>query len=293
MAGTVFKLVRPLVPNLTLKIPHVEPHLELRVRLRQHLSLVARGTKAYENRYVSVLRHLIKEGDTVFDVGANIGFYSVLFSSWVGATGKVVAYEPDRNNLYLLERSLQLNSCRNVVVRELALSKNSGIDLFSLDRATGSTGHLGNGVTFGETLFGKGRTSFIEVDVRTVDDEASSWGFPQVIKLDVEGGEFDVLLGGLKLLEKYRPILISELSVWNESESDAPSHAALATKLLEERDYSIWDIDTGRRISGGGVGWTVLAVPHEKCSDERVVIILNEVIGASDANPAKRATMSI
>jgi len=284
MASTVFKLVRPLVPNLTLKIPHVESQLKLRVRLRQHLRLVARGTKAYEKKYVSVLRHLINEGDTVFDIGANIGFYTVLFSSWVGKKGRVLAYEPDQKNLYLLKRNLQLNSCKNAVIRELALGRNSGIALLSLDIATEPTGHFGTGVLFGETIFGRGRTSFIKVDVRTLDDEASRWGFPQVIKLDVEGGEFDVLVGGLKLLEKHRPILISELSVWNESESNGPSRAALATKLLEERDYSLWDVDTGSRVSGGDVSWTILAVPNEKCSDDRVAIILNGVIGADVAN---------
>ena len=73
------KLLRPLVPNVPVRIRHVEQTKRLEIRFREHLGLFARGAGAFEQQYVRVMKKLIREGDTVFDVGANIGFYSVLF----------------------------------------------------------------------------------------------------------------------------------------------------------------------------------------------------------------------
>src|ERR1700740_882000 len=109
MSVTLRRLLRPLVPNVRLRIRHVEKRKQLEIRFREHLGLFARGAAAFEPQYVKVMRELISAGGTVFDVGANIGFYSVLFSGWVGASGRVAVYEPDPANLELLQRNLVLN----------------------------------------------------------------------------------------------------------------------------------------------------------------------------------------
>jgi FkbM family methyltransferase len=280
MPRTLKELIRPFVPNLSMQIRHVEDRTMLEVRLRQHLGLITRGTKAYESRYVSVLRSLISKGDRVFDVGANIGFYSVLFSCWVGESGTVVAYEPDQNNLKLLRRNLELNNCRNVHVRDVALGNKSGLETFSRDHVTGSTGHLGAGPTYAETIFGNGRESLVQVNVATLDQEVDLHGLPTLVKLDIEGGEFDVLSGALRLLDQHRPIMVAELSSWNDDRTFGLNKAALAAKLMIDHDYMLWNMDSGREMTADESVWMVLAVPHERSSEPRIERALEKMRSA-------------
>lgn len=257
--------------------------MTLNVRLRQHLGLIARGAKAYEPHYVGVFRELASEGDLVFDVGANIGFYSMLFSSWVGKIGKVIAYEPDTANLNLLQSSVTNNKCNNIAVRNIALGSASGRESFSVDTATGSTGHLGSGPTYAETIFGSGKEVLVDVDVSTLDREAEIWGPPRLIKMDVEGGEWDVLSGGISVLERYRPFVVSELSNWHDA-NPGPSKASLATRLLNDCEYSMWNLDTGASVRAGEVAWMILAVPRERLNEDRSVGVLRRLSGLSKAN---------
>jgi FkbM family methyltransferase len=262
------------VPNLSFRIQHVEPDTALEVRFREHLGLIARGTRAYEPQYVDVLRALLSPGDKVFDIGANIGFYSVLFSRWVATAGKVVAYEPDSTNFALLKRNLKSNRCENTVVREIALSNQSGEDLFSLDTVTRSTGHLGAGPTYGETIFGRAKETTVRVNTRTLDEEVELWGPPNLIKLDIEGGEFDVLCGGTRLLDSNGPFVISELNSWNDDKSSGRTTASLATELLCDHGYLLWDLDTGSRVVGGDVVWMILGVPRHLLAEDSVGEVL-------------------
>lgn len=273
MARSLQQLLRPLVPNFGVRIRHIEKESTLKVRFREHLGLIARGTKAFEPRYVQVLKCLINQGDTVFDIGANIGFYTVLFSSWSGLAGRVVAYEPDPSNLGLLQRNLELNGCENVIVRPLALSSRSGRALFSIDSVTRSTGHLGAGATFGETQFGSGKEELITVNTTTLDQEIDRLGVPQLIKMDIEGGEFDTLSGGSSLLHHHRPLIVSELNAWS-AEPAGNTRAQQATQFLSALQYSLWDLDTGSRLDAGAAAWMVFACPKEKEGIPRVCEVL-------------------
>lgn len=276
MTRTLKQRIRPLIPNVSLRIPHLEPETTLEVRLRQHLGLVARGAKSYESRYVALFRTLMNPGDRVFDVGANIGFYSVLFSRWVGPSGKVLAYEPDAHNVKLLSRNVELNHCENTLIREMAVSDESGEAVFSRDKVTGFTGHLGAGSTYAETIFGKGREFPVEVSVTTLDQEVEQWGPPDLVKLDIEGGEFDALSGGVQLLEQQRPLVISELSSWNDLKPSGANWASPAVKLLTDHDYLLWDIDSGRRIDAADNVWMALGIPKEQVTEPRIKDVLSK-----------------
>ncbi|MGZ8843065.1 MAG: FkbM family methyltransferase [Pyrinomonadaceae bacterium] len=270
MSRTLQQLLRPLVPNVGLRIQHVEPPQRLEVRFREHLGLIARGAKAYEPRYVSLLKSLVNAGDTVWDIGANIGFYTVLFSTWVGRHGRVIAYEPDPANLKLLRRNLDLNACQNVVVRPVALSNESGSEVFSIDVVTRSTGHLGTGATYGGTIFGTGREDLISVVTSTLDEEVREFGPPNLIKMDIEGGEYDALAGGADLLQRHQPLIISELNAWTQAQPSGPGTAVQATRLLRELNYSLWDLDTTRPVEGDVIPWMCLAVPPGKHDEAQI-----------------------
>jgi FkbM family methyltransferase len=258
------KLLRPLVPNVPVRIRHVEQTKRLEIRFREHLGLFARGAGAFEQQYVRVMKKLIREGDTVFDVGANIGFYSVLFSCWVGPSGRVAAYEPDPANVELLRRNLAINDCQNVLVRPLAVGRTCGTDVFSVDDITRSTGHLGAGATYGEVNLGNGHERLMNVAITTLDQEIQEVGVPAFVKMDIEGGEFDALSGAIDILGRHRPLIVSELNGWTAANPTGTEIAKEALHLLTRFDYSLWDLDSAVRAEPDSPPWMVLAAPQEK-----------------------------
>jgi FkbM family methyltransferase len=216
------------------------------------------------------LRSCIVPGDTVFDVGANIGFYSVLFSRWVGPQGRVICFEPDPDNVLLLRRNLELNRCENALVRDVALGEAQEVSVFSRDPTTGATGHLGTGPTYGETLFGAGKEFLIPVRAETLDAEAHSLHRPDVVKLDIEGGEYEVLRGGSRVLREERPLVISELSAWADDGAYGKTRAEMAIELFKDLGYLILDLDSGEEVSAGGTrAWMVMCIPRERVEEER------------------------
>lgn len=274
MTRTLKQHLRPWVPNIGLRLRHVEPGVFLQVRLREHLGFVTRGCRSYEANYVAALRALIRPGDAVFDIGANIGFYSVLFSRWVGPQGRVVAFEPDPHNLSLLRKNLEVNRCGNVIVRDVALGNIAGEASFSVDRFTGSTGHLGPGPTYADSLFGNGDQVTLKVKTNTLDEEMESHSPPALLKLDIEGGEFDVLRGGPRLLDRHRPLVVSEMSSWNDNAGGLANRPAQATEFLYDHGYKVWDLDTGQVLFPGAAVWMILGVPLERVAEDSVVSLL-------------------
>jgi FkbM family methyltransferase len=251
--------LRALVPNVQVTIPHVEPQTSLRVGLRHHAGLVLHGCTAYESRYVNVFRSLIRQGDTVLDIGANVGFYSVLFSRLVGPGGRVVCFEPDPDNLALLQANVARNQCTNTQVRAMALASTPGARSFSRDTVTGLTGRLGDGPTYAQIQTGSARLSVTVVEASTLDEEMARAALvPNVIKIDVEGFEHEVILGGSQTLQTARPAIVIELSGDFDNE-----HTGQASAVVRQHDYDLWDLDTGMQLQHDQKAWMALALPRE------------------------------
>ena len=140
---------------------------------------------AVQKALVAVLR----PGMTVWDVGAHTGFFTVLCSRRVGPSGRVHAFEPGRVTRARLERTIELNGCRNVQVHPCAVGG---------ERAEGVLHDVGRSAQ--ATLrrrHGPGST----VEVRTVADLWDELGPPDVIKIDAEGVEVPIVEGSAGLLD--------------------------------------------------------------------------------------------
>lgn len=138
---------------------------------------------------------VVRPGMVVYDLGANVGFYTLLAARLVGPAGLVVAFEPLARNLEYLRRHLALNGSDNVTVIDAAVSDRVGCA--RLRGEHGASARLGadgeiavRTVTLDELVFGQGRRP------------------PSVIKMDVEGAEVDVLRGAERTLAVWRPILL-------------------------------------------------------------------------------------
>jgi FkbM family methyltransferase len=148
----------------------------------------------------SLARELLRHGDVAFDVGANLGTHSITFALAVGASGRVVAYDPEPELLYRNVRQLP-----QVCVRPFAVASRGGTVHFRHEAAATSYSHL---VPHGVAS----RTDTVTVAV-SLDEEAGRLGVTRVdlIKVDVEGWEDAVLAGAARLLSTHpRPILIFE-----------------------------------------------------------------------------------
>jgi FkbM family methyltransferase len=181
----------------------------------------------------AALAELIEPGQTVYDVGANIGFFTILCSRLVGPQGKVYAFEPIPDNVATLRRNIALNDLTNVVVVEQALSASTGtaemfVSLWSafhslnLDGASKRDNHGPDG---GE----------ITVETVTLDEFVQGEGIsaPDLIKLDVEGAELLVVEGMRETLRAVQPLLLCEIHDTKHGYSE----------FLDSIDYSVSVID--------------------------------------------------
>jgi FkbM family methyltransferase len=149
---------------------------------------------SYELAIQKRLASELKRGSVFYDVGANVGFYSLL-AAVLTDPGQVYAFEPLPANLAYLRKHLELNKIRNVKLFELALSDEVGTALFETEmtRAMGRLEAKGN----------------LLVQTTTMDKlmQGLEIAPPDCIKMDVEGAEYRALLGAQECFARYRPKL--------------------------------------------------------------------------------------
>ena len=164
------------------------------------------GASVYFNKLepeqAEAMRKELKEGDVFFDIGANVGYYSILASKIVGKTGAVVACEPVIRNLSYLQRHVDLNKAGNVRILAFACSDENSTARFS----------LGPNSAMGQIVMGEdertGNDDAVLVPTVTLDKIAEEMNLtPDVIKIDVEGAELGVLEGGRGILTQKKPTI--------------------------------------------------------------------------------------
>jgi len=143
----------------------------------------------YEPHLAAAMEDILNLDDVAFDVGAHVGYFSLLMATCVGPGGRVIAFEPDPVVFHRLERSVRLNSpTPGGAIKPLAAAAGAVAGTGRFARGSdSSTGKLSDGGEF-------------EVLVTTLDDTAAQHGIPSLVKIDVEGEELDTLRGAVKLL---------------------------------------------------------------------------------------------
>ncbi len=226
----------------------VPPGLHMRVLqgpLRGQRWIVGSATHGcwlgtYEKEKQEFVARLLRPGQVMFDVGANVGLYALLASRCVGLKGKVIAFEPLPGNLDYLRRHLALNRVGNVDILAAAVGRAPGRASF-LAAGSRSMGRLDGGGS-------------LEVDVVSLDSLLASGRLPppDVIKMDIEGGEVDALLGAEAILREHRPTIVLATHGWEKHQE--------CLRLLRSFDFDV------RALSGGGVEATdEVAEPSADC----------------------------
>jgi FkbM family methyltransferase len=215
-----------------------------------NLSRVVRGA---ESQVEDKLLEIVRPGDIVYDLGANIGWYSLLAARRVGPTGQVIAFEPAIENAAHLQRNSASNGFANIVVVPAAVSDRDGWAMFlnrgslqgRLDKPDDDIQAKRLAKQVGKS---RGRTPVPMVTLDAWIAEAEQMP-PSLIKIDIEGAEIGALGGMKSTLRTAKPALIIELHGTRDAILD----------LLDQSDYEYEAIESDLPMREAPRGVHVLA----------------------------------
>ncbi len=158
----------------------------------------------YEPMTVELAQRLCQPGMHVLDMGAHVGYFSLLFSVLVGPAGQVCTIEPNPENLKKIKSMIGINGLQNIRVFPFAVSDRTG-DVQFITENTGSMGHMA-------TLPSESPGVVVTVRAVRMDDLAGDQGIDRIdlIKMDVEGAELKALTGMTALIGRCSPTIICE-----------------------------------------------------------------------------------
>jgi FkbM family methyltransferase len=192
------------------------------------LALFLQGT--YEEGTVHFLQQALKPGDTFLDIGANIGWMTLVGARAVGQEGRVIAIEANPHTLPILQHNVELNQANCVEIYGVAVSDEPGtarlFENWNVNRG-------------GASLLAQDDTPGIEVQVETLDRLFDPETPLAVVKIDVEGLEPQALKGGSHWFAKQQPIFIFEISALREHEKGAAGSDVMQV-IQQFGDYQFW-----------------------------------------------------
>ena len=156
----------------------------------------------YELAQQKIFQKYMKEGNVVFDIGAHVGFYTLLANQLVGKKGKVFSFEPNPRNIIFFKKHMELNRCDTVTLFQKAVTEKSGRAAF--DGSSGSATGFVVGVK--DNASGQ-KERIIKIETVAIDDLVFNKVIPSpdFIKIDVEGSEMAVLRGAKRTLQEFSP----------------------------------------------------------------------------------------
>ena len=210
-----------------------------------HAGSLPRGT--LEIPVQEALRRLLGEGDVFYDVGANVGFFSLIAARLVGPDGHVDAFEPVVESVAAIRANAVLNGFDNIAVHPVAVGAAAGrermlvVEDLSWSRLERGGQHSRAAAT-------------VDVEVVALDElvEAGELRPPTLVKIDVEGAELDVIAGMRRTLERHRPAVVCELH----------DTGAEVARAFEELGYDVTNLEGKHSIESAEGNVHALATPR-------------------------------
>jgi FkbM family methyltransferase len=195
----------------------------------------------------AVLRQLVGPGMTVVEVGANVGYFTLVMARAVGSTGRVISFECDPELAALARDNVEINGLHRVArIEERALGERDGrVTFYRTDRHRGG-GSLIEGL---EQIphNATDQRSAIEVEMTTLDAWTKDAGTPpDLLKLDAEGAEPAILRGAKALLDSARPLTVV-MEFFPRFVREAGDDPAALLGFIESKRFALGVIDERRR----------------------------------------------
>jgi FkbM family methyltransferase len=216
---------------------------------------------AYEKWTSCIAFGALREGDIAIDVGAHVGYFSVLFRLGVGSSGTVYAFEPMPETYRRLLRNVMVNRFVNVLPLPLAVADRSGSAEFHIDLQNEGESSL---------LGWKSGTRSCPVQVASLDDvfRDALPRRPRLLKLDAEGVELNILRGGSRFFETHAPDLVI-CEYHRGAQTAAGASEEMLRHFFDERGYACAVLNNGAQIPlGGGEYYRYLRTDEESAPPE-------------------------
>jgi FkbM family methyltransferase len=193
----------------------------------------------FEPFMTEIFRRQIRQGLVVIDIGANIGYYTIIASTLVGPHGKVIAYEPEDNNYSFLLKNIEYNKLDNVVPVRSAVSDRNGKIELHISNDNGLTHAIVANCDVKETVY---------VTTTTLDHSLKTMGVNKVdiLKIDIEGAEI-MAIKGMGETIRNNPNIIIFTEFYPKAIRRFGQDPSDFLKSFISFDLSIWVIDEGQK----------------------------------------------
>ncbi len=201
----------------------------------------------WEPEETKFLEKNLRPGMVFVDIGAHIGYYTVLASSLVGSTGKVFAFEPDPRNFAFLQKNVVENRCQNVLTNQKAVAALSGPSF--LHRSNGNFGDHRTYEPLGETVQQAGtKRSAVAVEAISLDDyfAANPTGI-DFLKMDIQGSEYDAFIGMRRTLQQNSGVTILT-EFWPTGFKQADVLPSAFLNEVRACGFKIYRLEQGRTL---------------------------------------------
>ena len=224
-----------------LRIPGIHPPLRMQVHQATdvHVSAAIVASGVWERQETQFLQAVLRPGDVFVDVGANIGYFSLLASRLVGEAGAVLAFEPEHDNFRLLEANCRLNGCANVRSFQAALGAENAAGTLYLNEL-----NRGDHSLYPEQAGRAGQAISIVNGSRLI---GASHPRVNCIKIDTQGAECDVLAGLAELIAASATdlVMVIEFSPLHLKKAGTSGRALL--DLLAGHEWQMYLMDEAAR----------------------------------------------
>ena len=229
----------------------------------------------FETAEVAFVDRYLQPGMTVLDIGAHHGLYTLLASLRVGNGGLVYSFEPSARERKALLQHVRINRCKNVSVQDAAIgNENNEATLYVVEGSQSGCNSLRPPVV-------TSGTSSVRIKVARLDDWLREQSIDRVdfIKLDVEGGEREALLGAERLIECFRPVLFAEVQDIRTRPWGYPAKEIIEQMI--QKKYRWFDVTPDGFLSALDVRAKEFDGNFVACPEERLPKLQKFVEGAS------------
>ncbi len=238
--------------SLTKEVVTLHDGIRMELVLNEYVQSQLYLFGTFEPATVNVLKRLVKSGDTALDIGANVGYISLVLAKCVGNSGKVFSFEPDSKNFALLKRNLELNADCNITPISMAVSdSHQPIRLYhaKFDFNSGAHSMLPSE---------KHSNEFVEIEATTIDDIVKSHEIKKVdvIKIDIEGAEMSAFNGMSETLRQNRPFIVCELC------EEHQARAGYTTQAVKKWMAETFDMHAFKVMESGKLKETPMEETH-------------------------------
>lgn len=234
-----YRISKLINKNVAIKKTNVI--LNHKMVLDENDSLNLAWNRIYDPFETRVMLSLLRPRDVIVDIGANIGYYTLIFSKITGKEGKVFAFEPGQSNFMILQENVRINNYTDRVVtvnKAVSSEDNREINLYLND-----TNHGMNRI-FKSEKYGKKTDSIEKIGTISLDDYFSRNPIQKIdfVKLDIEGSEYGAIKGmqqtlknneSIKIITEFHPTSIREFGV----------EPIEFLELLDSFGFDVWSLD--------------------------------------------------